>query len=311
MDHSTRNENFVTCRGASQAVYHVTRFESSAYENNRVFNAVFLDDDIPTILLNAIAIITIQKTPLLRRKLCYFVILVQSSVDLGVGCFATPIMIMYLLSPFINVDVCLFFLLAKSTLFLLSGLSIITLSAMTMERYLSAFHPYVHRTLLTKKGIVTYNIVGALMLMAIVIVSIFSGNDVTRIAGTGILVMFLIFNTFAYTRIYLLIRKMVQENRERVTSNDMAWQENGRRVFGKTQHMLSCFIVVVSFTILFLPYILSPIFVQFENMMWNAYFWGAVSLVILNSSINSLIFFWKNKVLRREAIKFVKNLMNN
>jgi hypothetical protein len=91
----------------------------------------------------------------------------------------------------------------------------------------------------------------------------------------------------------------------------MTRKSRGRRIFGKTQQILSCFIVVVVFSILFLPYILSPIFVQFENMMWNAYFHWAVSLVILNSSINSVIFFRKNKVLRKEAIKLVKNVVNH
>ena len=299
MDQSIVNENLVTCHDASKTMHHVTSFESNAYESNRVVNTVFLAALMfSTIFLNAIAIITIQKTQKLRNKLCYFLILVQSSVDLAVGCFAIPMMIMYLLAPFINVDPCNLFFFTKATLFLLSGLSAITLSALTMERYLSAFHPVLHRTRLTRKCIATYTVGGALMLMAIVVASIFIGNDVTRIAATGILAIFFIFSTFAYVRIYFLLRKMTRKSR-------------GRRIFGKTQQILSCFIVVVVFSILFLPYILSPIFVQFENMMWNAYFHWAVSLVILNSSINSVIFFWKNKTLRKEAIKLVKNVVNH
>ena len=306
------NENVITCLRVSNMIHHVTSFESTAYESNRVFNVIFLAILIfPTILLNAVAVITIQKTPQLRNKLSHFIILVQSSVDLGVGCFATPMMIIYLLSPFTNVDVCFLFAVTKSTIFFLSGLSTLTLCALTMERYLGIFHPFFHRAYLTKKGIVTYTMAGVLILTAVVIASIISGNDATRIAGTVILAIFLIFNTFAYVRIYFLIPSTTRESPTNVVSSDKAWPVKGRRHFGKTKHVSTCFIVVISFTILLLPYVLSPIFVQFESMMWNAYFFWAVSLIILNSSINSITFFWKNRVLRKEAIKIVKDIMNH
>jgi hypothetical protein len=310
MNRSAMSANLVTCSRASKTTQLVISFESTAHENNRISNVVFLVLLMfPTIFLNAVAIITIQKTRSLKTKLCYYVILVQSSVDLGVGCFGTPIMIIYLLSPFLKVDLCVLFFFAKSTIFLSSGLSVVTLCALTMERYLCTFHPVAHRTRLTKKGFATYTIGSALILMAIVVASTFSENDVTRIAATGILSIFSIFNLFAYVRIYFKIRSMTRESRARVSPNDVAWQENRKRHVGKTKQALSCFIIVMSFTVLLLPYVLSPIFVQFENMVWNAYFWWSISLVILNSSSNSVIFFWRNALLRKEAIKLVKKVI--
>jgi hypothetical protein len=44
-------------------------------------------------------------------------------------------------------------------------------------------------------------------------------------------------------------------------------------------------------------------------MVWNAYFWWSISLIILNSSTNSVIFFWRNALLRKEAIKLVKKVI--
>ena len=300
----------MTCHRVSKTIHHVTSFESSAYEINRIFNVAYLGFLMfSTIFLNAVAIITIQKTPQLRNRLCYFAILVQSSVDLGVGCFAIPMTIVFLLSPFTNVDLCTIFLFTKSTMFLLSTLSIVTLSTLTMERYLCAIHPVFHRTRLRKKQIVTCTVGAALILLSVVIASNFtSEGDITRVAATGISTIFYIFNIFAYIQIYLVVRRVTQS---RVRPNGNAWEENRRRpIFGMTKHVISCFIVLIFFTFLILPYILSTFLVQFETMIWNAYFWWAVTLVILNSSINSVILFWRNRGLRKEAIKFLKNTMN-
>ena len=48
---------------------------------------------ISTILLNSVAILTISKSSQLKEKLCYFLVLVQSSLDLLVGVIIQPLFI--------------------------------------------------------------------------------------------------------------------------------------------------------------------------------------------------------------------------
>ena len=55
-----------------------------------VFNGVLM---ISTILLNSVAILTISKSSQLKEKLCYFLVLVQSSIDLVVGVIIQPLFI--------------------------------------------------------------------------------------------------------------------------------------------------------------------------------------------------------------------------
>ena len=90
MNQSENIRNVLTkCYLLNAKFDHVTGFQSNKYELNRIFNIVFLGIlMLSTIFLNTVAIITIQKSPQLKKKLCYFVILVQSCVDLGDGCVA-------------------------------------------------------------------------------------------------------------------------------------------------------------------------------------------------------------------------------
>lgn len=66
-----------------------------------IFNAVLI---VPTISLNAIAAATIFKATHLRRKSCYFTILVQSHVDLAIGVFALPLLLYLQISQTGNVS---------------------------------------------------------------------------------------------------------------------------------------------------------------------------------------------------------------
>jgi hypothetical protein len=104
-----------------------------------------------------------------------------------------------------------------------------------------------------------------------------------------------------------VIRTSRRANRERVSSNQEASQKDRRRLLVEIKGAMFCFIVVVSFVFLYFPHLLSPIMMEVVTFQaWRAYFLWFFSLAILNSSINSAIFFWRNAVLRKEAVKVVK-----
>ena len=90
------NQSHLTiCDILGRTTVHIS--ESRKYEINRIFNIVFLGVLIvSTVLLNAVAVITIWKRAKLKNKHCYFVIFVQSSVDLGIGCTAMSIVFFFL-----------------------------------------------------------------------------------------------------------------------------------------------------------------------------------------------------------------------
>jgi magnesium-transporting ATPase (P-type) len=172
-----------------------------------------------------------------------------------------------------------------------------------MERYLSVLHPCFHRTRLKKKGIVIFVVGAALALLSLVAASIFVEGEIIKYISILILATFLIFVVFAYTRIYLVIRKIT-----RVHTDAEAGEENRKHLSRERKHALACFIVVAIFVLLLIPFMLHPIFEKFGRMTSNAYIWWSVSLLLSISSMNSTIFFWQNTVLRNEAKKVAKNM---
>jgi uncharacterized membrane protein len=105
---------------------------------------------------------------------------------------------------------------------------------------------------------------------------------------------------------------VIRKNRRAIcerdeSSNEKESQKDRRRLLVEVKHAMSCFIVVVSFVFLYFPFLVSSVMKQVVPFKaWRAYFMWAFSLLILNSSINSAIFFWRNAVLRKEAVKVVK-----
>ena len=302
-------ENFLTtCNILNKKIDVVSSFKSRKYEINRISNIVFLAVlIIPTVLLNAVAVITIWKTSQLRRKPCYFVILLQSSVDLGVGCVALPIFIAALLAPFTtNIDVCTVLIVSKSATVFPVGLSIVTLSALTVERYIGVLHPYSYKTLVTKRRIVMFVLGGVLVPSSVNAASMLTEYFFIKYIVTGLLAVFLIFTIFARIRIYLVLRRLARSE-ARPHEDGGEENEKRRRVLREMKHAMSCFIVVISSLILLAPYTLMPIFTQMGKMNFNAYLAWSGSLILLMCTVNSVIFFWGNTVLRQEAIKILKN----
>ena len=301
-------ENFLTsCNLLNIKIDVVSSFESRKYEINRISNIVFAGIlIIPTVLLNAVAVITIWKTTQLRKKPCYFVILIQSTVDLGVGSVAIPLIFVRLLAPFTNIDICTAAVVVKTITGLPTGLSMVTLSALTIERYIGVVHPYSYRKWVTKRRILMFALGGGLAILSVIIASTFSQNLEMRQAGIGVLVVFLIFTSFAYIRIYLVVRRL---SRSEVRPYEEGGEENmkRRRVLREMKHAMSCFIVVISFIVLLVPFTLFPFFTRMGEMNFNVYLMWSGTLIFLICTVNSVIFFWRNTALRQEAIKILKN----
>ncbi len=158
MNDNEENHYFLTTCKITEATYVIpSQFPNDEYERNRIavvaFNCMLL---LLTIGLNGISIITIRKSSQLRNKVCYFIFLLQSVVDLSVGVLGIPLFIYYLLIPFLDTSNCTFIILALRTTHLVCALSVITLSAMTIERYIGVLHPYYYETKVTRKRILIY-----------------------------------------------------------------------------------------------------------------------------------------------------------
>ena len=240
----------------------------------------------------------IWKSTQLRKKLCYFLILVLSCTDLIVLTINHPLLI------FLTVDWSLgdhslflnhyeIYVSAVKTCF---GITLSVLLIMTMERFLALMYPFRHKTSVTKRRIMYFLVVTQIL------------SFVTRIFSVKFKILYRdpILLTFLFVVLIFVNYKLFKIARSR-NSNDAL------RANQKTQDVKKCysclFIIGSNFLFAF-PSVSFNILESTETMnMRNgsliSFFLWASTLLCINSTVNSVIFFWSNNNLRSEGKKVV------
>jgi hypothetical protein len=308
MNLSVGQEGFeISCQILGTTHFAITKLSSEKLLINHIFaiavNGILI---IPTILLNATAIITILKSSQLNSKPCYFIILVQSVIDLAVGVLGIPIFIFFMASGIGGISTCLATTLALRSTILPVGASTNTLCAMTLERYIAILHPFAYSTQVTNKRL----LIGVGCCTAVewsVIILSFAIHWLFEIYAMVAQALSFFFIAFVYTRIYLVVRKLAQSRNKSHEGNLTSMKLFLREI----KQAKSCFIVVICFCVLgFLPTTIAvpffPSFDQFEELAIKIWI---MTLGLCNSSFNSVIFFWTKRMLKKEAVKMLKNTM--
>jgi hypothetical protein len=311
MNFSTDEEMLGTpCNVMGRTSFLITKLPSEKFLINHIFaitfNSILV---ISTISLNAVAIKTILKSSQLKSKPCYFIILVQSVIDLAVGVFGIPLFIFFLASGLGGITNCIGANLALGSTLIPIGMSSIALSAMTMERYIAILYPYAYTTMVTKKRLLIFVGSGAVVVASVVALH-FLNRKLFQISIAAVQMIIFAATVFAYARIYRVVRKLSgSPNRP----HDPAAVENETKMklfLREIKHAKSCFIVVICFGVLcFLPaVILFPLSSRFDKFEWLALQAWVCTLGLSNSTFNSIIFFWTKKMLRHEALKTLNAL---
>ena len=126
---------------------------SSSYIKNHiaicVVNTLF---SIVGTILNSLVLYIFWKSPQQRTKMSSFVIMVLSSIDLGVVTIVQPLFISFLINEILETSkLCLRFMAFVLLEFLFHGMCISTLLTINIQRYLSIVRPIWHRNVATKK----------------------------------------------------------------------------------------------------------------------------------------------------------------
>ena len=267
------------------------------------FNGILI---IPTLFLNGVAVITILRSSQLNGKPCYFIILLQSIFDIAVGILAIPLFIYYLASSIGGISNCFAHSLARRLMHAPIEGSSITVTALTLERYIAILHPFTYKAHVTKNRLLKF-VSGMVTVEFLVIVLSLKSRWLLQIYIILKVTLVFFITAVVYTRIYLVVKKLA---RSQMKPNDDNAEKNLKKMklfLQEIRQARSCFIVVVCFFALsFLPPIVSILFLTSINAYKALAFriWVS-SLTILNSSVNSLIFFWTKTMLRKEALKIL------
>ena len=265
-----------------------------------VVNIIFFFSGV---VLNILVIITVFKTTQLRKKLCHFMIMVLSCFDLlTILIFNSGLILSLITWATEN-----YYLLSRVAIYLQvahipCGYSLCILMVMCIERYLGVYHPIFHKTSVTRRRLLTLLAMFIIPLTALILLVYTYDSIMLRAVGASIfMVVFLPPFIFLNYKLFKISRKMRRQN---ATS-----PEQRSRI--SLKHINTCLLAVACLVIWSIPISVYAVFVLVEGStsenanvteMW------AATTTIMNCSINSLIFFWKNKLLRDEGIKIIKKI---
>ena len=240
------------------------------------------------------------------------IIRIPSNVyDLLVGLFGNGSFVMFLVTVIIGYARCEINILFQYVCFCSVAMSIMTLFGLNIERYLSILHPFYHRTKVTKPKLLKM-IVGLWILvlaprLASLALGIFMNVMVTIVFALNA------FSTlYIYVAIYLTIRRRARMADTRDTGEQIAQARetegriNKKREQQNVKMAKSCAVivsVVLTCNIPFTLYYTLPL----SNMTPFLAIWST-TIALIPSTLNSLMFFWNNSDLRKEALKLFKNL---
>ena len=256
------------------------------------------------ICLNSLVILTFWRSTQLRKKLCYFMIMVLACCDLLVVVtshpFSTFLAIIWLTE---KLDVYASWLDIPARLIHISfGLSLFSLLVMNFDRYLATYYPIFHRTWVTKGKLLTLLAILIIVGLTLVLMSI---NELIPYA-----IPVLIF-------IIILISPILFINYKLFTIARKSRRNNGLSAEMKKSFSLKnisiCLLSVACLVVFSIPAVVSIGICAISEDLFtldNARIlglWGN-TVLSMNSTFNCLIFYWKNKILRQEGMKILKGL---
>ena len=125
---------------------------------------------------------------------------------------------------------------------------------MTMERYIGVIHPLQYKTKVIKKRMLMYVCGHGLGLVSVIAYSSHNPTAIEIYTRGWIGVLFLLI-AFVYTRIYLVIRKLIRSEKRPVCKSD--GNQVGKQIIRECRRARSCFLVTICFFLLLLPVVFS------------------------------------------------------
>ena len=260
--------------------------------------------------LNTLVLFVFSKSKKMRGKNSYFFIMILSATDLVVVTSIPAVFLVNAIHEILGTPHCLYSIcyniVSKATP-LLSATSLII---MNIERYLAIVHPFFHRTTVTKRKMIwSFGILLCIFLICTAISLIWKSiGDLIYSVGA-----FIICTTtlFQYVSIFFIARKALIRRVKNVSNEEMS--TSLKPILRDLKLARTYFLIVLLCFICYLPVaIIGGTWQHFSanEETRNALFhWGLsiTPLMLMNATLNCLIFFWGNRELRIQGWKLVRN----
>ena len=233
-----------------------------------------------------------------------------ATTDLCVGIIAQPHAVTYWISVVKQQrNICRYAVdLGFITAYTLCSVSLLTLTAISVDRLLALLLGLRYRQIVTLKR--TYLAVAVFWVVPIVGTTMYFWNPlITSLYGNIVIPLFLVTSIFSYTKIFLTLRHN-QNQVQNHAPQGQASQAIPLNIARYRKAVSSALWVQVTLVVCYLPYGIVTALTPQRGLTFPIYLARiyTVSLVYLNSSLNPLLYCWKMREVRQVVKDTIRQL---
>ena len=241
---------------------------------------------VPTTLMNLTLLIAIVSSKE-ERKPCLILLTNLAGTDLIAGLFNMPMFFFVFRYLSEGKDPCLFAKYNIPVFLVLGCVSIITVSLIATERYMSIFNPYYYVIMVSHKNfLICTGLSWCIPIMAMILAHTIPQVIIFKVFGYGIILVGVCINLFAYFRILVKAKHV----RTQIQNEEARFGHSGARIRDKNLIYIGA-LITISMLICFSPAGLCMLVSALNhdlrnNAMLLCWSWA---LILANSFINPII----------------------
>ncbi|EDO38296.1 predicted protein [Nematostella vectensis] len=302
--------NFTDKTVFNYACYHFTEWVQQGQITRPEFIIIAVLNGItilPAILLNALVLFSIWRTPTLHTPAMVLLCNLALS-DFAVGIIAQPITVTSVvleLSPSVKpASFCSIAVFYGITSSLFAGVSLLSITAVAVDRFLALHLHLRYRMVVTRRSIIIYGGISWIVSSCIAPLWILLGMDRYSAIISGLVALCMVLIVLSYIHIF----KVLQKHQSQITAlqrsvnktnskNGPSGQTNMRRY---KKSVISSLYIYFAFILCYLPLFLSLTYyaVTNENYFSPRLVRMSTVIVLTNSATNPAIYCWKIPELR-------------
>ena len=318
-DNATNNPQVQLCFSQTYLSFLVAKPTRSYVVNNVLVAVVNGILTVSGAILNVLVLAVFVKSTSLRNNLGYYLIFVLSFSDLAASLLVHPLFVLTCIMELTGNSSCGLTVFTVLTFALFAGISLLTSLLMNIERYIAILHPFYYERMVTKKRLLLA--VFSLTLGWVVIIALpFIYVKIQSFAYVLTILLFCLLVLVLYLRIYIVARKpsliliYQMKTKSRPASAEEVGLESPRGTSKRLMDLKLAKTYVIIIFCYFFCYIPDAVFLTInqsnEDFAKTSHArvmetW-VFTLVAATSTFNSIVFFWRNTELRKEAVRIIR-----
>lgn len=253
---------------------------------------------------NILVLTAIKKTPSIRSSSITMLCSLAVS-DLLVGFIVQPFFLASLLTRVFLIE-----RISKITAFCLCGVSLCTMTAISIDRFLALQYPMRYQATITAHQRALNTLIVIIWLHNFV----FSGFYVWNwplyfiMIATGVC-LFILVSTFCYIRIYRIVRRhQIQIQAQQQAAQQNTTEGDNSNMVRMKRSALNTFIFYIAMVLCYFPIIISLCAASITSKDLPEVWHLADTVVFLNSSVNPLLYCWRLGEIRKAVLKIFRQM---